>query len=1000
MLAVVIFSTKELTIYKWLLHVFAGLSAVLFVLLSIHPTIASGPVDKQTIVALIKSLDSDLPEREEITAALKEIGEPAIPLLIKTISDVNEKGYIRVRAIRVLTDIDRSSPEIVHELIKVLEDDDHNVSRSVAIALGVYCSDEAIDALIQAMGHEKEYMRRSGVRGLPVARYHAVPALTETLNNGNEWQRVGAVAALVDIKSELNLLLDKGHKDANEAERDEVIKILGEAPPVMMGLLNHDDLDIRAGAIRGLRLIGSPARESVPMLVEALDDKSVDIRIEAVKALEFIGERSEDAVPRLIELLNSHDEHAHAARTLGVVGKGSKEVVHELIGALEYALSHDIIPYGAVWALGEAGDAEATPALIDLIERNDLHEGVSEALMKIGKPAVSALAEAFKIDDRQETRKRVAEILANMGESAADAIPALVEVIGDTDENGDIRGAGANALGRIGKQALPEIIGLLGNENADVHGAAIHALGKVGKPALPILTELLEDESELTRAGAVAALGDLGRPNKDIVPDPIIPALIKALDDEDNNVRSNAAMALVNLRRYTKEEIPAFNEAIPALTRVYRDEDESLKESAARALARIGGAPVELLPDLTKDIEGEDEDARRRATWVLGSMGEEGAKALIEMLRRPVQNREEEWVYTRSFRNALMAKRHREFAVSSLIAAMDDEDGRLRVRSIYYLWLTYEGSNRLGEHTFAGKAVPILIQGLKHADIDIRRTATFILGEMVAGRYNSSCVRKGGALDINASLLEDIISAFIEALDDRDKHMRAEVINALYHISSPARDAIPAIIEITEREENTGAIRALGSIGKSDREILSRLINMLNDESKGNEFRMSIVESLSEMLWADNSLSEDILPVLIGLLDDPDVKVRARAVDRLRGKEYAEQIVPALINALEDEESIVRSEAAQRLCGIGENARQAVPALIKAMDDENENVRKWVFNAFQRIKAPEAVPALIGKLSDDDPKMRGRVIRALKHADTPESRKAVDNYYDSMRKEK
>ena len=88
----------------------------------------------------------------------------------------------------------------------------------------------------------------------------------------------------------------------------------------------------------------------------------------------------------------------------------------------------------------------------------------------------------------------------------------------------------ADALARIGADAVPELVSALNDSNPQVRLQAARALARIGPdaaPAVQALTEHLTDVNPLVRQNAARALGQIGPRAKSAVPD-----LIRALQPE------------------------------------------------------------------------------------------------------------------------------------------------------------------------------------------------------------------------------------------------------------------------------------------------------------------------------------------------------------------------------------------------------------------------------------------------------------------------------------
>ncbi|MFQ5796574.1 MAG: HEAT repeat domain-containing protein [Candidatus Bipolaricaulia bacterium] len=119
---------------------------------------------------------------------------------------------------------------------------------------------------------------------------------------------------------------------------------------------------------------------------------------------------------------------------------------------------------------------------------------------------INKLIEAL-MDDDVFVLIAAAEALGRMGPAARDAVPALVEALGDPQSL--MRRHAAEALRRIGPDAVPALIEALMDRDWRVSQAAAWALGEIGpdaRDAVLALTEALQDELYFVREAAAEAL--------------------------------------------------------------------------------------------------------------------------------------------------------------------------------------------------------------------------------------------------------------------------------------------------------------------------------------------------------------------------------------------------------------------------------------------------------------------------------------------------------------
>ena len=209
-------------------------------------------------------------------------------------------------------------------------------------------------------------------------------------------------------------------------------------------------------------------------------------------------------------------------------------------------------------------------------------------------------------DTRGMVRLGFAEALGKVGKPA---VPFLLEALAN-HSNVVVRRAAAKTLTLIGDPStVPNLIyALLNDEDTVVKGSSIGALARTGEAAVLPLLEILEsaESPETTKGHAAWALAFIGTEGKQHlyqainsefpqVRSAIVGAvakiaeqeeeakafdlIIQSLNDPDSNVRSEAAAVLGNL---------AYKPAVPKLIELLNHEEGETRKSAALALMKIG----------------------------------------------------------------------------------------------------------------------------------------------------------------------------------------------------------------------------------------------------------------------------------------------------------------------------------------------------------------------------------------------------------------------------
>jgi len=339
-------------------------------------------------------------------------------------------------------------------------------------------------------------------------------------------------------------------------------------------------------------LCPADADGSLPDLVHTLEDKnkSASMRRDAVGKLTSFGQMTSCTSEVVSILINSlgrstarseRDVRAADSRAIGVIFQSLREAPDSaaqlaapaLVRVLAKPDPDPIVRANAAWALGQLPERTATKAtalaLINTVKETHVNVGEAAALSLIGmsSTAIPELKAALG-DPDANFRWKVAWILGQMGEQARDAVPKLASVLNNPQEDPNVRGAAAWAIGSIGRAANAQEISNFQN-------------------MISSLTQVLKNSNNDAniRSNAAWALGRLGpqvKTDNSRFPASVTEALEAGLADSDSDIRRNAAWALGQIN-------PNPRVAVPALAAVLeRDADQRVRVESAAANGQIG----------------------------------------------------------------------------------------------------------------------------------------------------------------------------------------------------------------------------------------------------------------------------------------------------------------------------------------------------------------------------------------------------------------------------
>ena len=206
-------------------------------------------------------------------------------------------------------------------LIDVLQDDNVDLAKAAAEALGKIRSEVAIEPLIGALQSPSADVRKVAADLLRRVGRSRVPALIEAVRSGDAVMRRWGVEVLGEIADDraLNLLVESLADEEERVGRFAAVALvrLGTESSFkyLAPLLEHPNKDIRYAAVEGLS--GTCSYKAVEYVAACLHDEDWVVRMTAACGLGEIGSRT--CVEPLLEALQDEEwsvrRHAAIAAT-------------------------------------------------------------------------------------------------------------------------------------------------------------------------------------------------------------------------------------------------------------------------------------------------------------------------------------------------------------------------------------------------------------------------------------------------------------------------------------------------------------------------------------------------------------------------------------------------------------------------------------------------------------------------------------------------------------
>ena len=276
----------------------------------------------------------------------------------------------------------------------------------------------------------------------------------------------------------------------------------------------------------------------------------------------------------------------------------------------------------------------------------------TSGVLRAADPSSSSISSIDRVGDKKlsqwiadlknpdpSAREEAIRAITFFGPAAAEAVPALLDRLHDSDASPRAKAIVALSLIKINEADRSRVVAALGEKvqtdgQAMVRYNAAVALGMLGKDikgALPGLLHGMEDQTswEIRRA-SIAAISEAGA-NKG-GPNPVVTrALLTSLDDRAAQVRLEAVVCLGEMGR--PEDGPLLDHTLKALKNMTNDKDKTVGIWARLSLMALMDKVDDVDMDfLTKCVKvGELSRVRIQAVRALGTVGTK-AKTVVPLL--------------------------------------------------------------------------------------------------------------------------------------------------------------------------------------------------------------------------------------------------------------------------------------------------------------------------------------------------------------------------------
>ena len=283
-----------------------------------------------------------------------------------------------------------------------------------------------------------------------------------------------------------------------------------------------------------------------------------------------------------------------------------------------------------------------------------------------------------------------------------------------------------------------------------------------------------------------------------------------------------------------------FSELVASLS----SNNTNVRKAAADSLAATGKAAV---PDLVKALESNSATTRAAAAYALNEMGAD-AKAATPTLLEVIKD-DDELVRALALSALTQVGVESDILLNVLVASIQNESGLVQD-------VAAESLVNIG-----GDAMPALGKLLKNDAVDDLTKATVA---KLIGNINK-------ADEVGSETARSVVPILAKTLEDDDSNVRIAAAEALGDFGPLADVAIPALSRSLSGADKNLTQSVISSLLKIGDQATPTLKEQLNSEDTLTRLYAA------DAVWRVTEDSKEILPTLVAVLSDGDVKNRELA---------------------------------------------------------------------------------------------------------------------------